>query len=188
MRGGPTFWEGGAGLAGLSGPEEARTCEELVELFRDQHGELAVDLARIPRLHRSARQDAFLQLRRRLAVHEALEQATLHPRAAGGFAAAQADARLTEEARLAAGMESLEGLDPHSVAFDAAYARWAVMLLRHARLEERLEFPRVTGPLDEQARRRVAMACAMWRGEGEAYLGQTFGEMLASAAEQLAQP
>jgi hemerythrin HHE cation binding domain-containing protein len=185
MRGGPTRWEGGAGLAGLSGPEEARTCEELVELLREQHGELAVDITRLPRLHRSARQDAFLQLRRRLAVHEMLEQATLHPRVAGGFATAQADARLAEEARLSAGMESLEELDPHSVAFDAAYARWAVMLLRHARLEERLEFPRVTGPLDESARRRVAIACAMWRGEGEAYLGQTFGEMLRSAAEQL---
>jgi hypothetical protein len=161
------------------------TCAELVQVLRDQHGEIAIDLARLPRLHRSARQDAFLQLRRRLAVHEAFEQATLHPRAVGGFVGGQAEARIAEEARLAAGLESLEELDPHTVAFDADYSRWAVMVLRHARLEERLEFPRVEGPLDEKAGRQVAIASAMWRGEGEAYLGQTFGKMLAAAAEQL---
>ena len=186
MGAGPTPWEGGAGLAGVSGRGGAWTCAKLVALLRDQHGDLAIDIARLPRLHRSARRDAFLQLRRRLAVHEALEQAALHPRAAGGFVAAQAEARLAEEAQLAAGLESLEELEPDSVPFDAAYSRWAVMVLRHARLEERLEFPRLDGPLDETARRQVTVAAAIWRGEGHAYLGQTFDEMLAAAAEQLA--
>ena len=150
------------------------TGEELEELLAEQHGELREAWCRVPLLHAGAREDVFLHARRLLAVHVALEQVVLAPRLAE-----------VEEAEAVLGREVLaaEGEGLESLGFDAACARVAVAFLRHSAA---LEEVRLAGVLPDADREAVATAVALWDGTGDAYLGNTWVEMRATAVEQLA--
>jgi hypothetical protein len=146
--------------------------EELAALLRRQHTELRTLLCRVPLLHDGARQDVFLRARRLLAVHLELESAILLPR----LGAVPDHFRLDEEVE-AAEREGLESID-----FDAAQARVAMAFLRHVAVQEGLT---LLGQLSARDEEVVATATRLWDGLGDAYLGNTWSDMVAAASESL---
>ncbi len=148
------------------------TGEDLADLLGRQHSELRTLLCRVPLLHDGAREDVFLRARRLLAVHLELETELLLP----GLDRVPADFRLDEEV-VAAEREGLESID-----FDAALARVAVAFLRHVGV---LEGVRLRGQLSPPAGEAVAAAIRLWDGRGDAYLGNTWSDMVATVSEQV---
>ena len=146
--------------------------DRLAELLRRQHAELRTMLCRVPLLHDGAREDVFLRARRLLAVHLELESALLLPR----LGAVPDHFRLDEEVE-AAEHEGLESID-----FDAAQARVAIAFLRHVGVQEGLT---LSGQLSAREEEVVATATRLWDGLGEAYLGNTWSDMVAAASDSL---
>lgn len=146
--------------------------DRLAELLKRQHAELRTMLCRVPLLHDGAREDVFLRARRLLAVHLELESALLLPRLGG----VPDHFRLDDEVE-AAEHEGLESID-----FDAAQARVAIAFLRHVGVQEGLA---VSGQLSAREEEVVATATRLWDGLGEAYLGNTWSDMVAAASDSL---
>jgi hypothetical protein len=159
-----------------TGRPPVTTGEGLAELLAAQHAELAEAWRRIPTLHAGAREDVFLHARRRLAVHLALEEVLLAPHLQTGDA---------ERAVLEREVLSAEHAGPGAPTFDAACARVAGTLLRHGAAQEAVV---MTGTLPEREQEVVSTAVALWDGAGDAYLGNAWAEMRATALEQLAPP
>lgn len=145
--------------------------DDLAELLGRQHTELRKLLCRLPLLHDGAREDVFLRARRLLAIHLELE-AVLK---SSGLATPDRF-RLDEEV-VAAEQAGLESID-----FDAALARVAVAFLRHVGVQSGVRLPRQLSPRTGEA---VAAAIRLWEGRGDAYLGNTWSDMVATVSEQL---
>lgn len=159
-----------------TGRSPVTTGEELADLLAAQHAELREAWCRVPLLHAGACEDVFLHARRRLAVHVALERVVLAPRLGD---VDEHEAALDREVTRA----EHEGLG--SVGFDAACARVAAAFLRHSAAQEQMV---MTGVLPESDREAVDVALALWDGSGDAYLGNAWAEMLATALAQLSPP
>lgn len=163
--------------AAVPGTHAPTTTRELVSLLEEQHEELSRTLDRVPELHGAAREDVFLQARRLLAVHETLERMLV----ATGGEGPDGGSSLAEDVAAA------EDLDHESAAFQTAFGRIVTGHLDHTR-EQAHELTRKLEALSDEDRARVATAVRMWQGEGDAYLGNTYVEMLQAAEEQLASP
>lgn len=150
------------------------TGEQLARLLATQHEELRDAWCRVSRLHAGAREDVFLHARRRLAIHVALEHAVLAPRLPHVR---------EEEAELDREVAAAEAEAPESLGFDAACARVAVAFLRHSAT---LDEVALAGVLPDAEREAVTAALALWEGAGDAYLGNSWGEMRETAGAQLA--
>lgn len=146
--------------------------DEVDELLVRQHTELRKLLCRLPLLHAGAREDVFLRARRLLAIHLELE-AVLQT---SGLDGAPDRFRLDEEI-MAAEQEGLESID-----FDAALARVAVAFLRHVGVQVGVRLPRQLSPRTGEA---VAASIRLWDGRGDAYLGNTWADMVATVSDQL---
>jgi len=148
------------------------TGDEVAGLLGRQHTELRKLLARVPRLHDGAREDVFLRVRRLLAIHLELETVLLLPRLDG-----VPDHFRPDEEIVAAEHEELESVD-----FDAAMARVAAGVLRHVGV---LGEVRLSGQLTPGEGKAVAAAVRLWDGRGDAYLGNTWSEMVAAVSDAL---
>jgi hypothetical protein len=170
--------EPGAGRPVTSG-------EELADLLSAQHADLLEAWSRVPQLHSCAREDVFLHARRRLALHLTLESVVLGPRLGevaqdGGpdphlQADLDRDVVAAEAAAVEGGVECPE--------FDDACVQVGTVLLDHVAAQERVV---MTGQLPEADRRAVESAVALWDGAGDAYLGNSWTEMVEVAEDQLA--
>jgi hypothetical protein len=163
-----TTWDGDVAVTSSEG---------LVAVLGSQHEELRQQLSRVTELHGQAREDEFLQVRRRLATHVALETELMTPRLAGEAAAESAEVEdhvvLAEEHRTT---------DP---AFEDALSRAATRFEQHAERQEHGSFLQLQGRLTEAEQAMVDAALSLWHGEGEAYLGNDYRAMVASARAQL---
>jgi hypothetical protein len=92
-----------------------------------------------------ARRERFDELVRTLTVHEAAEQAVVHPaaRARIGDGAGLVEGRLTEEETATRLLDALVETGADGVGFDAALMELRLAVLTHARHEERYEFGRL---------------------------------------------
>lgn len=156
----------------IAGSPPVVTGEELAELLGQQHAELRSLLCRVPLLHDGAREDVFLRGRRLLAIHLGLEAFVLLP----GLDGADDRDHLDEEIA-AAEQEGLESID-----FDAALARLAIAFLRHVGMQGGVGPPDQLSPRMGEA---VVAAVRLWEGRGDAYLGNTWSEMVATVTAQL---
>jgi hypothetical protein len=146
----------------------------VASLLRHQREELRGTVGRLPHLRGSAREDVFLRVRRLLAVHEALERRVVTPRAGG-----------EESPSAAPFVRAAEQADHESPDFDVACAR---MVASHLGPSPRHAPGRTDRPGDglaDEDRAVVGAAVRLWHGEGEAYLGNSYDEMLAAVEEQL---
>lgn len=156
-----------------TGRPPVTTGEDLAGLLAAQHAELGEAWDRIPELHAGAREDVFLHARRRLAVHLALEQVLLAPHLDRGDA---------EREVLGREVLSAERAGPGTPGFDAACTRVAATVRRHGVAHDAVV---MTGTLPEREQGVVVTATGLWDGVGDAYLGNTWAEMRATALEQL---
>lgn len=148
------------------------TGDEVAGLLGRQHTVLRTLLARVPRLHDAAREDVFLRVRRLLAIHLELETVLLLPRLEGVPVHFRPDEEI-----VAAEHEELESID-----FDAAMVRVAAALVRHVGV---LGEVRLSGQLSPREGEAVAAAVRLWDGRGDAYLGNTWSEMVAAVSHEL---
>jgi len=117
---------------------------EVIALLESQHDQIEELLDRIPREMGSMRAQAFLELRRLLAVHEAVEQKYVHPKAKEEDAGAP-DSRMHEEHDAAALLTTLEALDVESTEFETKFHGLRDAILQHAEAEELTEFGELDG-------------------------------------------
>lgn len=152
---------------------------DLVELLRAQHDELGEALTRLPALRGAARADVYLQLRRRFAVHEALEAQLVAARLPGSVAL---DLDSLHEEVLASERSRLD--EP---TFDLALVRLLAAHRRHVQAQEEHVLGELSGALGSGEQAVASTAISMWLGDGEVYLGNEFAAMVTAARDQLAE-
>lgn len=104
--------------------------------------------------------EAFLELRRLLAVHEAAEEVVVHPRARAMIAAGGTvvDERLDEERAAKRMLAELEDMDLQSAQFEEKVEALRAAVGRHAEREEREEFVALRNRIDDDEAARMADA------------------------------
>ena len=119
-----------------------RLAPDVVKLLKHQHSQIRRGFV-TALLPGPGQQRRFDRLRTLLAVHEAAEEAHVHPVAkkATGKAARVIGARLAEEKSAKQLLHGLERKRAGTPAYTAGLLRLAVAVSRHARHEERREFP-----------------------------------------------
>jgi iron-sulfur cluster repair protein YtfE (RIC family) len=129
----------------VGNPEDRYAVEyagDVVELLTDQHERLKALMGRVVAARGEERQALFDEVRATLAHHEAAEEAVVRPltrRAPGGEE--QAATRTGEEDRAKDALALMEELDVDSPGFEVQYQELQEAVLRHAEMEETLEFP-----------------------------------------------
>src|SRR5215211_1534048 len=107
-----------------------------------------------------AREKAFLDLRRLLAVHETAEEMVVHPRVRREVEGGDeiVDSRLQEEHDAKEQLSSIENLDIASQQFIDEFTKLQQAVIDHAEHEENEEFPKLQRELDSAERERLAKA------------------------------
>ena len=113
----------------------------------------------------SRRADAFDRLARVIAMHEAAEQAVVHPEMQQ-LDDEVAEERLEEETKGDELLERLRSMSVEDSAFEALFATFRQAVLRHAEHEEQEEHPKLRAGVD--ADRLVEMADEFVAAEDEA--------------------
>lgn len=107
-----------------------------------------------------AREEAFVELRQLLAVHETAEEMVVHPRARREMADGDdiVDARLREEHEAKEQLSALEKMDIGSPEFLEELARFRDAVVAHAEHEETEEFAKLQAELGSADLERMAGA------------------------------
>jgi hemerythrin superfamily protein len=139
--------------------ETAGKAENVVDLLLRQHEEIRRLCQTVDKNSGKARQEAFDDLRRLLAVHETAEEEVVHPyaRRSLGNGDKVIDARLEEENK-AKTMLQLERLDSDSTEFESLFEQFRKAVDDHARHEEKEEFPKLAGKASPEQLRGMAAA------------------------------
>jgi hemerythrin superfamily protein len=107
-----------------------------------------------------AREKAFVDLRKLLAVHETAEEMVVHPRARHDVANGDeiVDALLKEEHKAKETLSRLESMDISSPKFIAELTKFRDAVIDHAEREENEEFTKLERNLKADDRERMAKA------------------------------
>jgi len=126
--------------------------DDIVTVLLDQHERIKTAMSQVADRTGEAKQEAFDDLRRLLAVHETAEELILRPvtRSIGSGEIAQA--RLDEEKAASQTLSDLESMGSDDPRFDGVFAGFRADVLRHAQAEESLEFPQIVQHKDANER------------------------------------
>jgi hemerythrin superfamily protein len=107
-----------------------------------------------------AREKPFIELRQLLAVHETAEEMLVHPRVRREFKAGDeiVDSLLKEEHDAKEQLAKIEKIDVTSQHFIDELGKLRDAVLEHAEQEERDEFPKLQGELDDAELKRMGSA------------------------------
>ncbi|MCU1657729.1 MAG: hemerythrin [Pseudonocardiales bacterium] len=186
----------------MTDDEGLGAAEDAVHFLVAQHAHIEALFAEVDGASGQSRAEAFRRLRSLLAVHETAEEEVVHPTARRVLTDGDliVNVRLQEEILAKQELVGLEELDVASEEFQLAFEKWRTDVLRHADAEEREEFPRLAGELDDaQLRRmraavRLAEAVAPTRPHpgvalaGENLLVGPFAAMLDRARDLISRP
>jgi hemerythrin superfamily protein len=138
-----------------------QSTDDVVKFLRDQHN-LIKDMFDDVLLatDTKAREKAFTDLRRLLAVHETAEEMVVHPRARHELNMGDdvVDARLAEEHEAKEQLAKLESMDIGSKRFLTELEKFRDAVLDHAEHEESEEFAKLSRELTAEERERMAIA------------------------------
>jgi hemerythrin superfamily protein len=139
------------------------SAKDVVAFLKGQHEQIKGLFAQVKGSSGSAREEAFVELRRMLAVHETAEEEIVHPRAKRELSDGEAvvDARLHEEHEAKETLTELEKLDVDSTEFDTKFATLQKDVLAHAEAEENLEFAQLQAELDDDQLAKMRNAVKM---------------------------
>jgi hypothetical protein len=152
---------------------DGSTWDDVAAVVSRQHAELNEELGRIPTLSGSARLDVSLHLRRRLAVHEALERVLLAPPVADPLDGLR---------RVIAAVEGAEA-DGDDADVAAAWVRARAAFVRHVEVSVSPSH----GDLSAAQRAVLDEAVRLWEDGGDAYAGNEYDAMVNLALQQLAE-
>src|SRR5512146_2393751 len=136
------------------------TAQDVVTFLEEQHEQIKRLFAQVIAATGSEREQAFLELRRLLAVHETAEEEVVHPRAERELAYGESvvNDRLHEEHEAKESLAELERLDVDSPEFEAKFRTLQVDVLAHAAAEEQEEFAKLGEELDDDQLQRMRNA------------------------------
>jgi hemerythrin superfamily protein len=138
-----------------------QSTDDVVKFLKDQHN-LIKDMFEevLNASGAKAREEAFFELRKLLAVHETAEEMVVHPRVRQEAASGDeiVDARLKEEHEAKETLSKLEGMDIDSPKFITEFAKFRDAVLDHAEREENEEFTKLERNLKSDDRERMAKA------------------------------
>jgi hypothetical protein len=143
--------------------QEIGHTSDVVALLVAQHVEIKLLFGRVIAERGAVRRDSFRELCRLLTVHEAGEEAIVHPAATRAIPRGDGivGTRLREEHAAKAALARLETLDPDSKDFDTEVRALAMHFFSHAEREELEEFDKLRRVVSED--RLVRMASAVQR-------------------------
>jgi hemerythrin superfamily protein len=138
-----------------------QSSDDVVKFLKDQHNLIKDMFEEVLSASESkAREQAFIDLRKLLAVHETAEEMVVHPRvrheAANGDEIV--DARLEEEHKAKEMLSKLEGMDVDSPQFIDELKKFQAAVIDHAEHEENEEFTKLERNLTADDRERMAKA------------------------------
>jgi len=161
------------------------TIDELVDFLTEQHDQLKSLLPKVLAQSGGERKALWRHVRQLLAVHEALEQETVHPAAAQLTDDAESP-RLEEESEAEHAITALESHDVDGDDFAEGYDDLQGDVVDHAEHEESEEFHQLSGELTAPAKLRVAAALELFAQVDDGTLpGDTFKAMFTGAKERI---
>jgi hemerythrin HHE cation binding domain-containing protein len=136
---------------------------DVVDFLVSQHEQIKSLFAETLSASGKEREEAFVGLRRLLAVHETAEEEIVHPRAKRKLAegATVVDKRLEEEHEAKTVLQKLEKLDVNSEEFTRQLTELREAVIDHAEHEEREEFSRLGEELSDQELERMGRAAKL---------------------------
>ncbi len=139
---------------------EISSAKDVVGFLKEQHEQIKGLFTSVLAQHGTRRQEAFLELRRLLAIHETAEEEVVHPAAKRARAVGEAtvSARLREENEAKKALVDLERLDVDSRDFNTKFRMLHSAVLEHAQREEAEEFDKLGDELSEDQLRRMRKA------------------------------
>jgi len=131
---------------------------DVVDLLLTQHARIEEQFLLVIAASDDAKQQAFDDLVRLLAVHETAEEEVVHPlsRTIADSGDALVDDRLQEERQAKEMLKELLDTDVDSDGFEASLLLLRNAVLTHARYEERYEFPQLRAKVPADRLRRLA--------------------------------
>jgi len=135
--------------------------DDVVEFLRGQHDQITDMFDDVVHASgSSAREQAFVELRALLAVHETAEEMVVHPRARRDIDGGDiiVDARLREEHEAKEQLAALEQMDIDSPEFMDALIIFKATVVDHAEREESEEFDRLQRELDPAELKKMVAA------------------------------
>src|SRR5689334_828745 len=120
---------------------------DVVSFLKEQHEQVKDMFDDVLAVHGDARKQAFVRLRKVLAVHETAEEEIVHPFAKHVVSIGEdvVAARLKEENQAKTALAELEQLDTESADFETKFRALQQAVLAHARAEEKEEFEKLHG-------------------------------------------
>ena len=138
-----------------------QSSDDVVKFLKDQHN-LIKDMFEevFSASDAKARETAFIDLRKLLAVHETAEEMVVHPRVRHEAAKGDeiVDARLEEEHKAKEMLSALEDMDIDSPKFLDELRKFRDAVIDHAEHEENEEFTKLERNLKADDRERMAKA------------------------------
>lgn len=133
---------------------------DVVTFLKEQHEQIKEGFNLVLSRSGQPRSDAFVALRRLLAVHETAEEEIIHPAARKALPDGDVvvRARLQEENEAKKVLSELEDLDVHSAEFQRKFLLLQSSVLLHARAEEENEFNRLGDVMDAEKLDRMRAA------------------------------
>lgn len=133
---------------------------DVVSFLKEQHQQVKGLFARVLAARGDERRQAFVALRRTLAVHETAEEEIVHPAAKRAIPGGEAivAARLKEENEAKKVLTELEAIDVDSAEFEAKFRTLQSAVVAHAESEEREEFDRLGEKLEPNRLERMKQA------------------------------
>jgi hemerythrin superfamily protein len=141
----------------------ADSAQDVVVFLKAQHEQIKQLFSQVLAASGDEREQAFVQLRRLLAVHETAEEEVVHPRAKVEIenGTAIVDARLQEEHEAKEALAELEKLGVDTPEFESNLQTLQRDVLEHAEAEEQQEFAKLEAELDDEQLHRMRNAVKM---------------------------
>jgi len=136
------------------------SARDVVEFLKAQHNQIKELFGQVLSAQGTAREDAFVALRRLLAVHETAEEEVVHPRARKELDDGEqiVSARLGEENEAKKVLAELEKMDVSSPEFESKLQAFRDDVVKHAQAEENEEFDKLATELDDAQLERMRNA------------------------------
>jgi hemerythrin superfamily protein len=134
--------------------------QDVVSFLKAQHQQIKAMFEGVLNASGEQRRDAFFDIRRTMAVHEAAEEEIVHPSARRALPNGDAivEARLREENAAKTALALLEKLDVDSPEFEAQFRTLKMKVLAHAQSEEKEEFEKLPNVFQQEQLERMAKA------------------------------
>lgn len=144
-------------------PTAIKSPADVVDFLVSQHEQIKAMFAETLAASGKAREKAFVELRRMLAVHETAEEEIVHPRAKRKIAngTAVVDKRLHEEHEAKTVLQKLEKLDVNSEEFTRELTKLRDAVVEHAEHEEHDEFAKLGEELSGEELERMGRAAKL---------------------------